>query len=432
MVPVFPPYGSSYKFHEFNAQQKRRVMAGFICPVFWLGTWVGVTLSTSAPEPAPHLPRAFTLSPQGLARAKARLQAGDAALLPAWERVRREAAKALRAGPFSVMQKTKLPPSGDKHDYFSLAPYYWPDPNKPDGLPYVNRDGHVNPESKLGTDSKPFDRMVWAVRTLALAYGLTGDETYAQHAAMLLRTWFLDPATRMNPHLDYGQVMPGTNAGRAAGVIELHVLVDAIDAAGLLESSPAWTVDDRKAMTAWCESYLHWLQTGPFGRKEAAAKNNHGTWYDAQVATLALYLGRGNVAREVLQQSAQRRIEAQIEPDGSQPRELARTRSFHYSLLNLRGLCTLASLGEGLGVDLWRYRSADGRSLRKALDYVAPYADANKPWPHPELRLDRFELGPFLRQAIAVYGEEPYRRLLGRLPAGDVADSRAILLWNTR
>ena len=394
----------------------------------WLVALNSLAVAAVAGEPSGPLPRVYTISPQGLATTQARVRGSDKSLKPAVDRLRREADKALKAGPFSVMDKPRMPPSGDKHDYLSLAPYSWPNPETKDGLPYINRDGQVNPESEKGTDSPVLGHMASTVQTLALAYYLMGDEAYARQATKLLRVWFLDPATRMNPHLEYSQAIPGRNGGRGAGIIEFHVLVDVLDAAGLLEYSSQWTAGDRQAMRAWCAAYLHWLRTSPFGQKEAAARNNHGTWYDVQVAALALYVGQEEVAREVLRQSKQRRIAAQIEPDGSQPRELGRTRSFHYSLFNLQALFTLANLGERVGVGLWHYQSADGRSLRKALDYVAPYADARKPWPHAEMRMERAELGALLRQAATVFGEQPYRQLLSLLPAGDAAEWRAELL----
>ena len=395
----------------------------------WLLVLSGLIQAARAAEAPPPLPRVFTVSPQGLAETKARTGANDKSLKPALDRLRRDATKALKAGPFSVMDKSRTPPSGDKHDYLSLAPYSWPNPNTKDGLPYINRDGEVNPESKTGSDSPAMSRMSSSVQTLAFAYYLTGEETYAEHAAKLLRVWFIDPATRMNPHLNYGQGVPGIADGRSYGIIDTHVLVGVVDAAGLLESSPAWTGEDRKGMTSWCEGYLKWLKTSKLGQKEDKATNNHGTWYDAQVVSLALYVGQEDLARETLEAAKHRRIDAQIEPDGSQPRELARTKSFGYSLFNLHALFTLASLGDRVGVDLWHYRSHDGRSIQSALDLVAKYADPEKKWPHKELHFDRPALVPVLQQAAAAYHEPRYRNLLQSFPAEEVAANRACLLY---
>lgn len=399
-----------------------------IC-VLWLLTICCLGSQALCNEPSPSLPRVFTISPQDLVAVRARVRADDKSLKPAVDRLRREAAKALKAGPFSVLDKPRMPPSGDKHDYLSLAPYFWPDPNKKDGLPYINRDGQVNPESRTGTDSTAMGHMASAVQTLALADYLLGDEACALHAEKLLRTWFLDPATRMNPSLTFGQGIPGKCDGRGTGIIDTTVLVGAIDAAGLLESVSTWSAEDRRGMTAWCEAYLNWLRTSKLGKDEARSPNNHGTWYDAQVATLAIYVGQTDLARETLEAAKRRRIDAHIEPDGSQPHELRRTKSFSYSLFNLRALFTLASLGERVGVDLWNYRSADGRGIRAALDFVAPYAEAEKKWPHQELRFQRLDLVPFLQQAAGVYKDPRYRKLLELLPATDVAANRSCLLY---
>ena len=395
----------------------------------WLVALNSLAVAAVAGEPSGPLPRVYTISPQGLATTQARVRGSDKSLKPAVDRLRREADKALKAGPFSVMDKPRMPPSGDKHDYLSLAPYSWPNPETKDGLPYINRDGQVNPESEKGTDSPVLGHMASTVQTLALAYYLMGDEAYARQATKLLRVWFLDPATRMNPNLNYGQGVPGRCDGRGTGIIDTVTLVGVVDAAGLLESSTAWTTEDRQGMIAWCGAYLKWLQSSKLGQDEARAKNNHGTWYDAQVAILALYVGQEDLAREILEASKHRRIETQIEPDGSQPRELARTKSFGYTLYNLHALFTLASLGERVGVDLWHYRSQEGRSLRAAMDVVAPYADPEKQWPHKELHFQRSALVPILEQAAMVYGDPSYRRLLELFPADEVAGQRARLLY---
>src|SRR6185437_12347626 len=72
-----------------------------------------------------------------LAEKKNRLREKDPALIPAYRQLLQDADKLLDQAPLSVMQKTAIPPSGDKHDYMSIAPYFWPDPSKPDGLPYI-------------------------------------------------------------------------------------------------------------------------------------------------------------------------------------------------------------------------------------------------------------------------------------------------------
>ena len=310
-----------------------------------------------------------------------------------------------------------------------MRPTTGPIPEKHDGKASVHRDGEVNPDSRKGTDSPALGHMASAVQTLALAWYLTGDQRYADRAALLLRTWFLDPATRMNPHLRYGQGVPGLHEGRSYGIIDTSGLIAVYDAAGLLETAPAWTATDRKAMNDWCRTYLDWLRTSDLGRKEAAAANNHGSWYAAQAAALALYTGQDGLAREILSACKSQRIDRQIEPGGAQPLELARTKSFGYTLYNLQALCTLAHLGDRVGVDLWHYQSADGRSLRKALEYVLPYVDPNKKWPHPELHYKRDDLLGLLLHARPILEAKQIQSLLSQFPADAVAGNRGRLVY---
>jgi Alginate lyase len=327
----------------------------------------------------------------------------------------REAERALAAGPFSVMDKQRVPPSGDKHDFLTLAPYWWPDPAKPNGLPYIRRDGEVNPESKRDTDDVPFAQMTDAVKTLAAAFRDTRDERFAARAAWLLRVWFLDPATRMNPNLDYGQGVPGRNTGRGAGIIATRKLVDVVDAAQRLEASPSWTGRDRQGLRAWCAAYAAWLHTSKHGREEAAALNNHGTWYEAQLTALLLYTGRRDEAKARFEQAG-KRLSSQIEPDGRQPRELERTRSWNYSVMNLDGWFTVARLAEEGGIDLWNFRTPDGRSLRAALDYLVPFAGGSSAWPHRQITpLEWDGLVHLLDQAATVWHADQYRALADRL-----------------
>src|SRR5688572_4439268 len=144
-------------------------------------------------------PRVFAIRGEELVRVRGRVRANDPALSAAMTALRNAADRALRAPIVAVTdKKTLLPPSNDKHDYFSLSPYWWPDSTKPDGLPYIRRDGVTNPESKRDLDQPRVHALGDRTQTLALAYYFTGDDRYGEAAAKQIRRWFLDPASRMN------------------------------------------------------------------------------------------------------------------------------------------------------------------------------------------------------------------------------------------
>lgn len=377
-------------------------------------------------------PRVFVLDSATLAAVKVQLAVGDDRWMSALKVVRQDADSALKAGPFSVVDTGPLPPSGDIHDYMSVGPYWWPDPKKEDGLPYIRRDGRVNPEY-YEHDTVPRGKMGDAVETLALAYYFTDHEAYAQRAARLVRVWFLEPETRMNPNLQYGQAIPGRCTGRGIGIIETLHFIEVVDAVGMLRGSHSWTDKDQEALEAWFGEYLDWLLEGRYGRDEAATKNNHGTWYDAQVASFALFVGREEVARRILNEAAEKRIARQIEPDGRQPHELARTKSYSYSVMNLRGMFTLAALGERVGVDLWNFQTNDGRSIRKAIDWLVPFASGETEWKHEQISgLHPETLYPLLRWAAIAYNEPHYEKQISQIPNFNPETERMELLLPAR
>ena len=350
------------------------------------------------PVCAQQAPPPTTLAIDGAFLARVSKQQ-DPAILKA---ARSEADDAMTAGPFSVMEKKDTPPSGDKHDYMSLAPYWWPDPATPGGLPYIRRDGETNPQVRSISDHTNIFKLESAVHALALGYYLTGNPDYAVRGTLLLRTWFLDPATRMNPNLNYAQAIRGINNGRGIGLIEMRDLPRILDAIALLSGSASLTPSDRDGLHKWFSAYFDWLQNSANGRDEAAAKNNHGSWYDQQLVGIALFLGDKDAARKVAEAAKGKRIAVEIKPDGSQPLELARTKSFSYSVFNLTALMRLAQEARLAGVDLWSYRAEDGASLRGALDYLLPYAEGSKKWSYESLNgVESDSLAePLLRAAV--------------------------------
>lgn len=276
----------------------------------------------------------------------------------------------------TVTDKSQTPPSGDKHDYYSLADYWWPNPHTSNGLPYVRRDGHTNPETTTVSDKQNFNTMLSVTRNLALAYYYSGQDTYAQKAAAEIRAWFVSPATSMNPNLNYAQLIKGVN-NDGTGLIDLRYLPQVLDDATLIAGSPALSSSDRATVQTWMTQYLNWLQTSAPGVKQATEPNNHGSWYDAQIIAISLYLNQLDISNQYATRVT-KLIDSQINADGSQPLELARSRSWDYSALNLEALLTAATAAQYTSVKVLDFTAGDGASLPRALTYLTPYISGKK------------------------------------------------------
>ncbi|OWQ48667.1 hypothetical protein CDL60_01830 [Roseateles noduli] len=365
-----------------------------------MGFFVGVPLglstnradAKSADAPSVTL---VTLDHGALDETRRRLRAGDESLAAAHAALRTRAAKALKTPLRSVVDKTMLPPSGSRNDYMSMGPYWWPNPDTPDGLPYVRRDGKRNPQ--VAGDALDSDRMVAFCRDvfdLTLAHHFGAADDHAEKAAEALRHWFLAPRTRMRPHLRYGQAIPGVVEGRAEGLIDTRHLWMVVDAALLLNARGVLSDADLDALRQWFVEFTQWMQTSPIARDEDAADNNHGMFFDAQLVNLLRFTGEAAKAKERLSTVASRRFRPQIEDDGRMPLELARTRPFHYSAFNLEAATRLARYGQGSGVDLWR----EPRLLR-AIALLQSAALSPERWTHAtseEPKIDPDKLVPIL------------------------------------
>ncbi|PWG06655.1 alginate lyase family protein [Polaribacter aquimarinus] len=293
----------------------------------------------------------------------------------------KSANKALNEGPFSVTNKTQTPVSGDKHDYLSIGPYWWPDPAKPDGMPWIRRDGEVNPLT-LGEnlDLQRKANMFRNTYRLAMANFLSEDKKYAEKAIELLSVWFLNPETKMNPNLNYAQGIPGITDGRGIGIIEFVGIKEILTAIELLEINTAMDKKTSEGLRSWLKDYLHWLQTSKNGIDESKWKNNHGTWYDVQIVSLLMFFDRQDEAKTVLESVKKTRIDTQIAKDGKLPLELARTRPLHYSAYNLEAFTYLAYFGKKVNVDLWNYNPSNAGGIKDAYNFLLPYVKQEKKW----------------------------------------------------
>ena len=353
-----------------------------------------------------------------LAQAKTRIltETASAKTLATYHQLLKKADQLLDAHNPTVTDKTILPPSGDKHDYLSISRYWWPDATKKDGLPWIRRDGETNPDTQTdAVDRKRLGFMGQSVRTLSLAYYFTDDEKYAAKAITMLHTWFIDPDTQMNPHLDFAQSVPGNPKKRRSGILDGRMIVMNIpDAIPLLSSSKQWTRDYTTNMRAWLSDYLIWLTESKLGIQGSTQENNHGSWYKYQVATLAYYLDRKDLVQKMVK-AAEHDLENQLNEKGGQVHELERSRSYFYSCFNLQALSAIADLGDKVGLDMWHYESESGKSLALAINYLTPAVDGAS-WPHNTLKeIDFTDLIPILTRASDHLSVEEYRRLLAKV-----------------
>jgi hypothetical protein len=273
-----------------------------------------------------------------------------------------------------------IPTTGNKHDFYAIGKYAWPNPDTPDGMPYIRIDCKINPEADGPRfDLRRYKDTIDRIRTLTRAWFYTSDEKYASKAAELIRVWFINEDTKMSPHFECAAALPGKYNGMAIGIIFGVRLIEVIDHARILSSTRSWMPADDAALKQWFRNYVDWLRTSEFGIKEREARNNHGTWYAAQVAAASLYTGEMEFAREMAN-FGKRQIDEQMAPDGGLPHELKRDWAFSYTVYAMRAFTTLAHCADHAGVDLWNYQTADGRGLRLAYEFLSTHLAGRKKW----------------------------------------------------
>jgi hypothetical protein len=333
-------------------------------------------------------------------------------------RVLAEAGRFLARQPATVVASRSPRSAGGPHDFFSEGDYWWPDPKNPGG-PYIRRDGMTNPANFV--DHRNYlMRLSVEVPALAAAWSLTRDKRYAAHAASHLRAWFVTPATRMNPDLQYAQAIQGRSTGRGTGIIDTIHLVEVARAIPVIASSGALGPSEIAQVKEWFAAYTEWMSTSKNGQEERDAKNNHGTCWTLQVAAFAELTGDNKRIAECAERFRAMIVPEQIAPDGSQPLEVSRTKPYGYCLFNLEALATLCQIVSRNGHDLWNFQTADGRSVRQAVAHMFPFIADKKKWKHPP-DVMYFDEWPMRQAALffagLAYDRQDYLDVWQRLPA---------------
>lgn len=362
--------------------------------------------------------RTFILDTAYLSMGKALWKSGDPHFKRNIKRLIKDAEKALTKGPYSVTYKKYHHPGGDRHDYLAYGNYCWPNPDTPDGLPWVTRDGFSNPDATMDRDA--FKNMVRDTSILSLAYYYTGNEAYAGRAAFLLRTWFIDKETRMNPNCNFGKVIPGVIDGGYSVAGFGYRFRELYDSAGILESSPAWTAEDRDGLQKWTREFMTWVESSPYGKNERYSQSNHSTFYHMTKALQAMYVGETAKARTVLEEYMNGQMPRQFSPDGSQPYEMIRANNYDYHLCNLEVAYDIARLAEHFaGLDVWHFKSEEGGGLRRSTDFMVPYIKGEKEWPYFKshkfkiVELHKYRL---LRRAALGFRDRSFEKALKEIP----------------
>lgn len=339
------------------------------------------------------------------------------------ERILTAAAKAMMSAPLTITQFRAPLSQGGPNDFYSNGDYWWPDPGKPDGLPYVQRDGQSNPNN-FNEHRRCLTQLSEAIAVLGAAYEITHEERYAQKAAELLRVFFLDPATRMKPSLNYSQAIPGRTAGRGTGIIDTLHLVEVPVAAAILQHSPAFPSGVLAGLQKWFRDYSDWMLSSANGQQEAAARNNHSVAFYLQLAVFARFTGNEALLDQYRRQFKQVFIPMQMATDGSFPAELRRTKPYGYSIFQLDNMATLCQVLSTPADNLWTFSLPDGRGIRAAMAFLYPYLADKAKWPHkPDVQA--WEAWPARQPCLVFAGlalDQPqYLHLWEKLPP-DPAD----------
>jgi hypothetical protein len=323
------------------------------------------------------------------------------------ERVLQRANKFLQVRPRTVTASSSPRSMGVKHDFYSEGPYWWPDSANPSG-PFVRHDGLRFP-GRFKDHDDDLRQFSWIVGTHTSAWILTGDKKYALAAMEHVNAWLADTTTLMNPNMLYAQAIRGVNTGRGTGIIDAVPLMDVAQSVLLLEKSSVVSGKDIEKVRQWFRQFIIWLTTHPYGIDEMNAKNNHGTWWHAQVAIYARLTGDEKILQMCRNRYREIILPGQMAPDGSYPQELARTKPYSYSLFNLDATASLTWILSDETTDVWNFRLPDGRCLWKGLEYMLPFLKDKSKWPGSK-DVDHWDGQPEARQFMlfaAMAGENP-------------------------
>ncbi len=323
--------------------------------------------------------------------------------------VLKEAEWAMQQKSVTVTAESSPRSAGGKHDFFSEGDYWWPNPANPNG-PYIQRDGETNPNNFVA-HRYAMIRFSEIIGALASAYQITGDEKYVKQALVHLKAWFVNQETLMNPNLAYAQAIQGLYTGRSIGIIDTIHLMEVAQGIMVMEKAKSFDKANLITIKRWFADYILWLNTSKNGIAEKNAKNNHGTTWAMQTASFAKLVNDQPMLDSLRLRYRNVFLPNQMAADGGFPLELARTKPYGYSIFNLDAMVMLCQMLSTPKDNLWTYQTADGKSIKKGLEYLYPYIADRSKWPlKPDIMFwENWPVAqPFLLFGANYFGEQTW------------------------
>ncbi len=297
----------------------------------------------------------------------------------------KKAESQLGISPLSVTYSKSPAVTGNPHDFYSEGPYWWPDPQNPQG-PYIKRDGEFNPD-RFNKHMEDMVTMCDAVSVLCQAGLYLDKREYLDKAAQLIDVWFIDEETCVTPHMECGQAIRGVCDGRGIGIIDTTNYIRVVYGADILERAGGYE-ETVSGLKKWFSKYIHWLNTSEKGLEEKNFFNNHSNWWNTQVAVFSAFAGDDAMVEECFESYRKRILSEQTDTEGKFTDEITRTRSYHYTLYNMDACVLIAEVAHHRGVDLWNYETIDGKSLKKCVDFFKPFYKNPFLWQYPEINAE--------------------------------------------
>lgn len=321
---------------------------------------------------------------------------------------------AVEEAPFTITKYTAPSVDGaSTNDYYSDSPYWWPVEDDPTA-PYFRKDGERNPD-RFMDHKEELAKFYKGIMSIAYYSYLSGDNQYAKNANDLLKIWFINPKTKMNPNLKYSQLIRNRDRKRGVGIIDGRRLAVLTEGISLLNEMGKLDTSVFTGIKNWYSDYLEWLTQSYYGIDEKNRGNNHGTWWSFQVAIISSFV-QNNAEIEMLNTHTKHfLLDNQIDEDGHQPMEEARTKSLSYCSFNLTAHSLLSTVLAKHNIDNWNYVNKNETTIIGAMDYLIPFIEHPNNWSHKQISTFNNSDALFLGLAGLQLNNREYLRLYNKL-----------------